>query len=177
MDFDNSWKALLKPGETTLYFDIHGQTKFQVDQPDFSLVNAWWLAEFSRLIYRLGPQEAPSFPAGPTRQEILNRVGLEELKFIRSEKAQCAVIKSIAGADPRYRALVFRGTDEPIDWLTNLKVRLTRWAGAGHVHEGFGDARGGEKAAPNSVHLRVAFGGRQGIRRVVVRCEDLQGRE
>jgi len=140
MDFDNSWKALLKPGETTLYFDVHGWTKFQVDQPDFSSINAWWLAEFSRLIYRVGPQEAPLFPAGPTRREILNGVGLEELSFIRSEKAQCAVIKSIAGADPQYRALVFRGADEPINWLANLRVCLTRWAGAGHVHEEFRDA-------------------------------------
>ena len=140
MDFDNSWKALLKPGETTLYFDVYGRTKLQVDRPEFSPINAWWLAEFSRLIYRLGPQEAPSFPAGPSRQEILNGVGLEELKFIRSDKAQCAVIKSIASPDPKFRALVFRGTDEPIDWLTNLRVRLTRWAGPGHVHEGFRDA-------------------------------------
>src|SRR5262245_47287346 len=123
MDFDNSWKAVPKPGVTTLYLCLHGHTKFQVDQPDFSLVNAWWLAEFSRLIYRLGPQETLSFPAGPSRQEILNRVGLEELKFIRSEKAQCAAIKSIAGPDPQFRALVFRGNDEPIDWRTNLRVR------------------------------------------------------
>src|SRR5262249_61448216 len=106
MDFDNSWKALLKPGETTLYFDIHGQTKFQVDKPDFSLINAWWLSEFSRLIYRLGPQEASSFPAGPTRQEIFNGVGLGGLKFIRREKEQCAGIKTITRAQPPYSALV-----------------------------------------------------------------------
>jgi hypothetical protein len=140
MDFDNSWKALLKPGEATLYFDVHGRTQFQVEPPAFSLINAWWLGEFSRLIYRLGPRETPSFPAGPTRQEILNGVGMQEVKFIGSEKAQCAVIKSQDSSDARFRALVFRGTDELIDWLTNLNVHLARWAGPGLVHEGFRDA-------------------------------------
>lgn len=140
MDFDNSWKALLKPGEATLYFDVHSRTKFQIDKVAFSSINAWWMAELSRLTYRLGPKEALSFPAVPTRQEILNNVGLEELKFIRSEKAQCSVIKSTAASSTQFRALVFRGSDEPIDWLSNLGVDLNRWVGAGHVHEGFRDA-------------------------------------
>jgi triacylglycerol lipase len=140
MDFDNSWKALLKPGETTLFFDAHGQAKFQSEKSDFSHTNAWWLAEFSRLIYRFDANEVLSPPAGPTRQDFLSGVGLQELKFIRSEKAQCAVIKPLMASDVQFRALVFRGADELMDWLTNLGVRLIRWAGAGLVHEGFRDA-------------------------------------
>jgi hypothetical protein len=140
MDFDNSWKALLKPGEAPLFFDVHAQARFQSEKSDFSHINAWWLAEFSRLVYRLGRDETESPPAGPSRNEILNSIGFQELEFIRSETAQCAIIKPLGLSEVRFRVLVFRGTDELIDWLTNLGVRLTRWAGAGLVHEGFRDA-------------------------------------
>src|SRR5262249_2695891 len=118
----------------------HGWTKFQIDKEAFSSINAWWMAELSRLIYRLGPNEALSFPAGPARQEILNSVGLGGVKFIRSGKAECSVGKSSATSSPQSRALVFRGSDEPINWLSALGANLDRWVGAGHVHEGFRDA-------------------------------------
>ena len=140
MDFDNSWKALLNPGEAPLFFDAHAQSKFQSEKSDFSHINAWWLAEFSRLIYRLGTDETESPPAGPSRNEILNSIGFRELEFIRSETAQCAIIKPLGLSEVQFRVLVFRGTDELIDWLTDLGVRLIRWSGAGLVHEGFRDA-------------------------------------
>ncbi|MBP6821793.1 MAG: lipase family protein [Acidobacteria bacterium] len=140
MDFDNSWQALLKPGTATSFFDVHGQSKFQVDVSGFSLINAWWLAELSRLIYKLGADETPSPPAGPARNEVLNRVGLQEVKFIRSKTAQCALIKTLPQFDDQFRVLVFRGTDELIDWLSDLNALPVEWEGAGLVHQGFRDA-------------------------------------
>lgn len=140
MDFDNSWQALLKPGEATRYFDNHRQTKFQVASPDFSHINAWWLAELSRLIYKLGADETPSPPAGPARNEVLNGVGLQEVKFIRSETAQCALIKTLPQSDAQFMVLVFRGTDEFIDWLSDLNALPAKWAGSGLVHQGFRNA-------------------------------------
>jgi len=140
VDFDNSWQALLNPGTATSFFDVHGQTKFQVEASSFSPINAWWLAEISRLIYRLGADEGASVPAGPTRNEVLNRVGLQELQFIGSDKAQCAVIESLAPADLPFRVLVFRGTDKLDDWLVNAGTILVEWTGTGLVHLGFRDA-------------------------------------
>ena len=50
MDFDNSWNAVGKPGLATRFFDVLSQTKFEADATSYSKINAWWLAELSRLI-------------------------------------------------------------------------------------------------------------------------------
>lgn len=140
MEFDNSWDALLRPGKATTYFDGHEQTKFQVAPSSFSIINAWWLAEIARLIYRQEADEVEANSGLPTRNDFLRQVGLRELIFIKSALAQCAVIKSDANANAAFRVLVFRGTDELIDWLTNLEIKPTEWPGGGLVHQGFLDA-------------------------------------
>ena len=57
MDFDNSWEAVLHPGKATVFFDVLGDTKFDPDAASYSKINAWWLAELCRLIYRQGADE------------------------------------------------------------------------------------------------------------------------
>ena len=49
MNFDNSWNAVLKPGEATVFFDVLSGTKFEADATSYSKINAWWLAELCRL--------------------------------------------------------------------------------------------------------------------------------
>lgn len=36
--------------------------------------------------------------------------------------------------------LVFRGSDEPLDWINNLNALPGRWRGTGAVHRGFSDS-------------------------------------
>ena len=57
MNFDNSWDAVLEPGKATLYFDVLSDIGFEVDSLSYSKINAWWLAELCRLVYRQGADE------------------------------------------------------------------------------------------------------------------------
>jgi predicted lipase len=141
MDFDNSWNALLKPGEATVYFDGLNQEAFQVDATDYSKINAWWLAEFSRLVYRQEADEIKEAFTGPTRQEILNQVGFEEVEFFNKAAkgkgdTQCAILKRVTANAP-FAVLVFRGTTNLVDWLTNIRATPDQWPRGGMVHEGF----------------------------------------
>ncbi len=44
-------------------------------------------------------------------------------------------------AEGREQALlVFRGSDEPLDWINNLRIELGPWRGRGRVHCGFADS-------------------------------------
>src|SRR5436305_9618384 len=94
MDFDNSWDALLRPGEATVYFDgPPRQQPFQVAATAYSKINAWWLAELCRLVYKQGADEAP-VSKGPPRPQVLRDVGLEEVDFFNTEGTQCNIVKT-----------------------------------------------------------------------------------
>ena len=140
MNFDNSWSALLKPGDATVYFDNLSAERFRVDATSYDNINAWWLAELSRLIYRQGVAELGSPSQGPTRQEILKDVNLEELQFFNTGDTQCSVIRTSGSNDGAFAVLVFRGTNALQDWLTNLKATPVEWPVGGEVHEGFKEA-------------------------------------
>ncbi|HEV7507486.1 MAG TPA: lipase family protein [Thermoanaerobaculia bacterium] len=136
MDFDNSWDALVKPGLATNFFDLANRPRFEPEGSAYSAGNAWWLAEISRLIYRQGTDEVSS-ASGPTRVEILKRVGLGEVRFVKDGKAQCAIIEPPESSETRFRILVFRGSHNLRDWFTNLQALPTAWPKGGKVHEGF----------------------------------------
>ncbi len=51
MKLDYSWESLFKPGEAVDYFNQSNPTPLLAGIGGFSLSNAWWLAEISRLIY------------------------------------------------------------------------------------------------------------------------------
>jgi len=140
MNFDNSWEALLKPGEATVYFDGLNDKHFQVNATAYSKINAWWLAELCRLIYRQEADEMGQAFTGPTRQQILNQVGLEEMPLFNKQDTQCAIVKTLAGDPAPYAVLVFRGTTDLKDWLTDLTAIPVEWPRGGLVHEGFKDA-------------------------------------
>ncbi len=139
MDFDNSWQALLDPGAATRYFDVHGQTRFEAEASHFSPLNAWWLAELSRLVYRRGVGDTRPPHKGRSRSEILADVGLQETP-IMTERAQAILIKPLSATAPQFKLLVFRGTDDLMDSLTDIDVMLDKWAGAGLVHQGINQA-------------------------------------
>ena len=139
MNFDNSWDAVLKPGEATVYFDVLSAKKFEAGATSYSKINAWWLAELCRLIYRQGPDEVEGAP-GPSRKEVLARVNLDEVDFFNEGDTEAALVKTTGSSDVQYAALVLRGTNDPRDWLTNFKVIPKDWAVGGLVHKGFAKA-------------------------------------
>jgi len=136
--FDNSWEALLIPGKATHYFnlkypDIELQTK------NYSAVNALWLAELSRLIYRQHSDELGKPLKGPTRHDILASVHLRETVFINQGDTQCALVETLANVANPFAVLVFRGTHNVQKWFYNLQALPVEWEG-GRVHKGFKDA-------------------------------------
>src|SRR5258706_12877931 len=47
-----TWKELFDPGDATDFFDPRPPQPFNHESVAFDSVNAWWLAELSRLVYR-----------------------------------------------------------------------------------------------------------------------------
>jgi triacylglycerol lipase len=139
MDFDNSWDALLRPGEATVYFDRLRDAPFQVAATAYSKINAWWLAELCRLVYKQGADEG-HVSIGPPRQQVLNEVGLEEVQFFNDHGTQCYIVKTAKPAAAQFAALIFRGSTEGLDWLTNFTAIPVSEPGRGFVHLGFRNA-------------------------------------
>jgi hypothetical protein len=136
MTIDDSWEALFNPGAATEFFQ-QPLPPFEAEATAYSPINAWWLAEISRLIYKQETEEDRNF-RGQTRRQILKEANLEEVKFIHHPLAQCAVIKPL---DDSFAALVFRGSHDLRDWLTNIHTCPVAWPPhPGLVHEGFRDA-------------------------------------
>lgn len=140
MDYENRWDALLKPGLATEYFDVHGQKVFEADATSYSKVNAWWLAELSRLIYRRESDEVGDDRRRPTRNQILNEVGLNEIEFFNEGGTQCAIVGPSIRTGAGFLVLVFRGTTNFQAWVDNLNALLEPWPMGGSVHQGFREA-------------------------------------
>lgn len=139
MDFDNSWQALLHPGTARNFFDLDNPQRIQLDAPDYSIVNAWWLAEISRLIYKVeGP--GGEIIEGGARKPFLQKMRLRESRFFNQGGTQCAFIESDDPAPDKFGVLVFRGTSDFRDVLTDVNAIPARWPAGGLVHKGFRDA-------------------------------------
>ena len=117
MDFDHSWKALLRPGEATEYFAINNPKRVQIEVSGYSRINAWWLAELSRLIYKQGSDEIGAKAKGSDRSEILGKVNLREARFFSRNGVECAIVESRNGTEGKFTVLVFRGTHELLNSL------------------------------------------------------------
>jgi len=137
MAFDTSWNALLKPGEASRFFDLTLVRPFDVNATGFSTVNAWWLSELSRLVYRRGADEAGEQMPALTRNEILDGAGLREIYFFNTGTAQCAIVESKEELAAKFTVLVFRGTKGFETWLSNLNTIQVFWEQGGQVHAGF----------------------------------------
>ena len=142
MQIDLSWFGLTQPGLGQDYFGIDPLPPFNPDRVDFDPVNAFWLSEVCRLIYRRNPDEDPARQGLPTRHEILAQVGCKEVRFIHRQTTQCALIASTDGR-PAFAVLVFRGTTGFRNWLLDLDVRPLKLGGRGVVHRGFAEALNG----------------------------------
>ena len=138
MTYNHSWQPILNPGESTDYFHGNRPAPFSVNADGFSPVNAWWLSEMSRLIYRKDASEGIDIPGRASRNDFLTRVGLMERRFFSSPGIQAALIETIDSDEQAFAALVFRGTlGRLTNWLVNLDVALSPWPSGGRVHRGF----------------------------------------
>lgn len=128
MPYDNSWNALLKPGDATTYFTRPQIPAFEPHRADYHPSNAWWLAELSRLVY---------CGSSAIRDAALARAGLRQRRFFDVAETQGAVVEA---SDGSFAVLAFRGSAQLDDWLVNLEATAEDWPQGGRVHEGFQEA-------------------------------------
>lgn len=142
MNFENTWAAIFKPGEAPdHYFDRLASCPFPEPLAAYSPVNAWWLAELSRLIYRQDRDEIGDRATGRTRNQILHDVGLRESAFVNAGGSQAAIVEPLTPGPSPFAVVVFRGTDTLLDWLDfNFDAVPTPWLPGGFVHDGFKEA-------------------------------------
>ena len=135
-----TWNDVLKPGDARLFFTREPLPAFDPTTSNYSVANAYWLAELSRLVYRRDV-------AGPAaRREMLARAGLEELRYFDSDVTGAGGFLVISRVSSPFAVLAFRGTEQKIqDVLHDADARLVPAFGESvGVHSGF-------KRALNSV--------------------------
>ena len=141
MMFENSWTAIFRPGLATDYFDRHAGRPFAPSLTGYDRLTAWWLAELSRLIYRQESDEIGSQAIGPTRGEILERVGLRETAFFNQGGSQGALVEPVTAGTTPFAVVSFRGSDDVEAWFDfNFDLLPVDWEPGGKVHQGFKEA-------------------------------------
>jgi len=130
-------KNISPPFKNYEYYRDYKKYGFQFNATAFNLINAWWLAEASTLVYADEDFVRAQF----------RRVGLREVKFFDRQSTQCFV-----ASNDKFAIIAFRGSEiwkrkEKFDFnkiLADLKadvdIRLTDWPGGGKVHRGFKEA-------------------------------------
>jgi len=116
------------------YFQNSLSFPFEYDASSFSLVNAWWLAEISTLVY----SDAPYI------WQRLRQVGYKQVQFIQHDGTY-----GFVAAHKRFAIVAFRGSEiwrreerfdlqrVLADLKTNIDIRLSDWAEGERVHSGF----------------------------------------
>ena len=132
-----TFKNLSPPYMDYEYFVGIEKYGFQFKATTFSLINAWWLAEVSTLVYA---------------DELfvrtrLKMAGLPEMTFFDKNGTQCVVANNDDFAIVAFRGSEIwkkRDTPDPNEVFADLKadvdIRLTDWAKGGKVHRGFKEA-------------------------------------
>lgn len=138
MAYNHAWQAVFRPGASDDFFATDRPVGFQAGAKGFNPVNAWWLSELCRLIYRKDASEGVKTPGQVSRNDFLARVGLSERKFFSGPTAQGALVETVGTGHGAFAVLVFRGTTGRLsNWLTNLDMASCKWPAGGNVHRGF----------------------------------------
>jgi hypothetical protein len=132
-----TFKNLSPPYKDYDYFQGSKTYGFQFDATSFSIINAWWLAEVSTLVYA-------------DEEFVRSRfyeAGLPEVKFFDKLSTQCYVANN-----DKFAIIAFRGSEiwkkrEKLDLnqvVADLKadvdIRRIDWPQGGKVHRGFKEA-------------------------------------
>jgi len=132
-----TFKNLSPPFTDFDYFQGHQEYPFQVKATAFNLINAWWLAEASTLVYADEDFVRARF----------SKAGLPEVRFFDKQSTQCFVANN-----DQFAIVAFRGSEiwkkkekfdlnkVMADLKANVDIRLTDWPQGGKVHRGFKEA-------------------------------------
>jgi len=129
-----TFKNLSPPYKDYDYFKDSKKYVFQFNATSFNIINAWWLAEVSTLVYA-GEDFVRSRFEG---------AGLPEVKLFDKQSTQCYVanndefaIVAFRGSEIWKKRESFDLNEVVADLKTNIDIRLTDWEQGGKVHRGF----------------------------------------
>jgi hypothetical protein len=129
-----TFKNLSPPYEDYDYFQESKRYVFQFNATSFNLINAWWLAEASTLVYS---------GEGFVRSRF-RKAGLPEVKLFDKQSTQCYVANN-----DKFAIVAFRGSEiwkkkekfdlkkVIADLMADVDIWLTDWEQGGKVHRGF----------------------------------------
>ncbi len=139
MQLNTSFQALTKAGLAKDYFSLKQQPLLEVGSQQFSLQNAWCLAELSRLVYRQESDELGDDFDGLTRQTVLQQAGMREIAALKNDQVSSfAMLVAAQTIDQKpCTVLAFRGSNEFEDWRNNFMLYQTKAFDGGMVHAGF----------------------------------------
>jgi triacylglycerol lipase len=130
-------KNLFPPYMDYDYFRNSKKYGFQYNATSFNLINAWWLAEVSSLVYASEDFVRSRF----------KKAGLPKVRLFENQSTQCYVANN-----NKFAIVAFRGTElwnnkEKFDMKnviadlkTDVDIVLTNWPQGGKVHRGFKEA-------------------------------------
>jgi Lipase (class 3). len=128
---------VLPPNRDRVFFENSANHPFRYNSSKFELVNAWWLAEASLLVY-----DVESFVT-----ERFSEAGLATVRFFTGSTTQCFV-----ASNDDFVIVAFRGTQvakpgAPVDFrgivtdiLFDANIALVDSQQGGYVHSGFKNA-------------------------------------
>ncbi len=129
--FDHGWQALLQPVSASRQFDLDPAPPFTPGE-GFDPATAWWMAALCQACYLPGRDEGAAPVESGFREEVLSRHDFVERGFIDD-----GVVQGVLVDRGPVAVVAFRGTDDPRDWLVNVRIDPSPWPGGGVVHRGF----------------------------------------
>jgi hypothetical protein len=143
MDLDYSFDALTRAGLAKEYFSLEkpqlADAGLELELNQFSITNAWWLAELCRLVYRQEADELGEDFDGMTRQAVLNQVGIKEVAVLKSDQSStfAVLVSATDRNNTPCSVLIFRGSNEFEDWKNNILAYQVKAFKGSKVHAGF----------------------------------------
>ena len=113
---------------------------FNFDTTLYQPENAYWMAIFSNLVYlKMGDRTGDKRDYTPDEETILAKLKALDPEFLAVKGFSFKSSQGIVIQHENYVVAAFRGTDELVDWLDNIKVSPTKGP-LGNVHSGFYNA-------------------------------------
>ena len=134
--------GLFRPERVSVFSDHDDSWKFEPEATELSLVNAWWLCNFSHLAYYDEDVAKPIIEEmGFTLEAFVDDLHMEDSVGNVLKDAQAYILSTEDCV-----VLAFRGSEPDVykDYLTDLHIKPTEFPDKGMVHGGFFAAVNGQ---------------------------------
>ena len=133
---------MFAPGDSVGHFARAANIDFSPDLEAYGHENAWWLAEFCRLAYRIDDQLNKPVELSADIDSALRSTGfqIDRILFDLPTSSRAVVFtrkqESEVGANP-ITLIVFCGTNAINDWKMNIQTLQDSFVGGARIHKGF----------------------------------------